>query len=291
MYFVLIALLAVTAFAQTHPDDNNRPDAETRYEPLEVLSSEASGAVTSLWRGITITHNVEADGTAVVEGDIILSHMDEGKRAKENNGNHNGHKSNGRNDAIIISGSRYRWPKGTMPYVINSTTNATVLSRIMSAINYWNSVLPANVRLVPRTNETGYVLFYNTSSNICSSSIGMTGYVQRINIGPYCSVGNTIHEIGHAFGLWHEQSREDRNNYVQVLWENVQTGQEHNFNQKISNGDDIGPYDFTSIMHYPAYAFSKNGLPTLKTIPTPVSLGYRTTLSDKDIAAIRFMYP
>lgn len=291
MYLLFIALIAATAFAQPSTDTSNKPDIETVYEPLEIISSEASGAVTSLWRGAAITHSVEDDGTAVFEGDIILSHMDESKRAKGNNGNHYGQKSNGQNGAIIVSGARYRWPKGTIPYVINSTTNATVLGRIMAAINYWNTALPANVRLVPRTNETAYVLFYNTTSNVCSSSVGMTSYLQRINIGPYCSIGNTIHEIGHAFGLWHEQSREDRNKYVQVLWENVQTGQEHNFNQKIANGDDVGLYDYNSIMHYPAYGFSKNGLPTLKTIPVAVSLGSRSALSEKDLAAVRSIYP
>ena len=33
-----------------------------------------------------------------------------------------------------------------------------------------------------------------------------------------------MHEIMHAIGFWHEQSRPDRNLYVEVLWENIKDG-------------------------------------------------------------------
>ena len=100
-----------------------------------------------------------------------------------------------------------------------------------------------------------------------------------------------IHEIGHAFGLWHEQGREDRNTYVKILWANVVVGYEHNFQQNIVDGDDVNGYDFGSIMHYPATGFSKNGLPTIETIPAGISIGQRSALSAGDIAAITKLYP
>ncbi len=100
-----------------------------------------------------------------------------------------------------------------------------------------------------------------------------------------------IHEIGHAWGLWHEHTREDRDRYVIVNWANMSSTESYNFSQNISNGDDIGGYDYNSVMHYNGTAFSVNGLPTLVTIPAGIPIGQRAGLSTGDIAAIRMLYP
>ena len=119
----------------------------------------------------------------------------------------------------------------------------------------------------------------------------MLGYgSQSISVGGYCSTGNMIHEIGHAWGLWHEHTREDRDRYVIVNWGNISSAESYNFSQNISNGDDIGGYDYNSVMHYNATAFSVNGLPTLETIPAGIPIGQRAGLSTGDIAAIHMLY-
>ena len=89
-------------------------------------------------------------------------------------------------------------------------------------------------------------------------------------------------------GLWHEQSREDRDEYVTIHYENIEAGYEHNFNQHIADGEDVGDYDYDSIMHYPRWAFSTNG--DTITPPPGVTIGQRQRLSDGDIAAVVYMY-
>lgn len=193
--------------------------------------------------------------------------------------------------AVAITEQRYRWPNGTMPYLI--TGNVPNQSRITDAVAHWNQIMAGTVRMVPRTTESKFVVFsYSASPDVCNSFVGMTGVsAQSIGVGDYCATGNIIHEIGHAWGLWHEHTREDRDTFVKVNWANITAGQSSNFTQNITNGDDIGPYDYNSIMHYNDYAFSSNGFPTIETIPAGIPIGQRSSLSTGDIAAIKALYP
>ena len=93
----------------------------------------------------------------------------------------------------------------------------------------------------------------------CSSWVGRQGSRQDVNLSAGCGFGATVHELGHAVGLWHEQSREDRDQFVTVNWANIQPAQRHNFDQHITDGDDVGGYDYGSIMHYGATAFGLVG--------------------------------
>lgn len=58
----------------------------------------------------------------------------------------------------------------------------------------------------------------------------MDGGKQYLILGDGClAVGIVIHELLHAIGFWHEQSRYDRDNYVRIMWENIEDGEHGNF--------------------------------------------------------------
>lgn len=60
-----------------------------------------------------------------------------------------------------------------------------------------------------------------------------------------------MHEILHAIGFWHEQSRSDRNTYVTVDTSKVKSGFEGNYNAYAPESvQDLGTYDYASVMHY-----------------------------------------
>tara|TARA_R110000751_G_scaffold260903_1_gene360286 strand:+ start:373 stop:1209 length:837 start_codon:yes stop_codon:yes gene_type:complete len=189
-----------------------------------------------------------------------------------------------------IVGEGKHWSKGIMPYEIQPGHSKR--SQIVNAIYYINST--TNLNIIPRSNEVDYVYFSKAAG--CSSWVGKQGGRQNINIGN-CSYGSIIHEILHASGFYHEQSRTDRENYISIEFKNVKEKSKHNFKRYLDRGYtgyDISDYDYNSIMHYRDKAFSKNGKNTINLKIPPANsstiIGQRIGMSQSDIESLNIMY-
>lgn len=78
-----------------------------------------------------------------------------------------------------------------------------------------------------------------------------------MNLGSGCDDFETvIHEMGHVVGYYHEHARADRDDYVTIRWKSVKDGLYNQFNRRTTLNEMV-PYDFRSVMQYPAWAFSK----------------------------------
>lgn len=221
----------------------------------------------------TITVDI-IDGYAIAEGDIIIGKMDENLEANSR--------------GVVTTELGAKWPNAIIPYVIEGGHPSTDI--IKDAIQHMND--KTNLTLVKRTNQMDYVKFI--MSDGCSSEVGRKGGLQTIRIGTSCQFGTIVHEIGHAAGVWHEHSRCDRDTFVTVHYENITEEKKGNFNRYCQGADDIGEYDYNSIMHYGTKNWSKNGKPTM-TVNTPPGnsstvIGQRTALSSGDIATINHLY-
>jgi len=183
-----------------------------------------------------------------------------------------------------------RWPNAVVPYTIASSFSNSERNRIRQAMDDYEA--RTCITFVERTNQANYVRIFESGG--CWSYVGRIGGGQRLSLGSGC-VSNKIiqHELMHAIGFFHEQSRCDRDDYVEILTQNIQSGRQNNFNKyTCSQVTAFGEtYDYVSAMHYGKYAFSRNGQPTIQARDNPSrTLGNSVGLTDIDVAKLNSMY-
>jgi hypothetical protein len=193
---------------------------------------------------------------------------------------------------VYIQGSGYRWPNRTVGYCLAAPPNP---DNVKLAIQHWETNTKIQFRdgtadLCKMVIGPAWIHVNFKSGNDCHSFVGCQNTIQEIVLNANCAdVGGIIHEIGHSVGLYHEHSRPDRDRFITINWDNIIPGQRHNFD--IVQSPTYGQYDYDSIMHYDAYAFSSNGQPTIVPKQAGVQIGQRVGLSAGDIATIAAMYP
>uniref|UniRef100_A0A8C9XBW7 Metalloendopeptidase n=1 Tax=Sander lucioperca TaxID=283035 RepID=A0A8C9XBW7_SANLU len=212
----------------------------------------------------------EEAGLNLVEGDIVLD-----ERQTRNS----------------IIGDEYRWPK-TIPYYMEDDLEINAKGVILKAFEQYR--LKTCIDFKPWSGEANYISIFKGGG--CFSSVGNRRVgKQSLSIGSNCDRIATIeHEFLHALGFWHEQSRADRDDYVNIMWDRISEGKEHNFNTYNDNtSSSLGvPYDYGSMMHYSKNAFRNGTEPTIVTKIPAFSdvIGQRMEFSDSDLLKLHRLY-
>jgi len=156
-----------------------------------------------------------------------------------------------------------------------------------------------SITFVPRVGDEYYISIGHFVDNSCWSYLGMDPGSemhanQGINLGGdgCLNKGTVHHELLHALGFAHEQSRADRDGYVQINYSNIAPEFHAQFqilHPEAGWSSRGSAYDYGSVMHYGAYAFATDrDIKTIESFGNPI--GNRLAASQADLFQMRMMY-
>lgn len=280
---LLASLLSMAACSQNEDFDHRNTGSECRQSlPIEKAFPGTPKELITLPSGIQVE---KLDSLYILGGDAILTQAQVDSLSQPTT------------RGAMISGFSKKWDYGIVYYQIASPENR---QKIQAAIQewetktglcFWEAVTPYN---------KDYIKFISDTTGNWSK-LGKIGGAQELNLYPdyRSNVGTAIHEIGHAIGLFHEQCRVDRDNYITINWDNIKSGKRHNFRTYVESGysgEDVGQFDFSSIMLYSSYIQDEDfvynsDVPVMTKKDGSTFTGQRSHLSAGDIATVNSRYP
>ncbi|UJR19040.1 hypothetical protein I4U23_022171 [Adineta vaga] len=249
--------------------------------------------VFAVWIVVVIVGSVYATPTAVVfTKDPPVNNLNlEGIHVIEEGIVSSSRKTRG----LVRMGTGARWVNGIIPYQFGSGYTAELQSAIVTRMRKLEKLVAINnvqcILFRPRVSSDLYYITIQNGTG-CLAPVGQfTGDV--ILQYPGCfDDGRTFHEFMHVLGIFHEQSREDRDSYVRIYPENMKPGMDTQYVIYKNPVADMfnSPYDYASIMHYGKYDFSKNSLATIEPLQPNIKIGQRYNLTSGDIQLVRRYY-
>jgi len=199
------------------------------------------------------------------------------------------------------------WPNpAAIPYCIAGSLSTSARQAMLDSFQHFKNMVPClgfkqvQVASDYKKTCTQQGIYIGTwDDGGCFAIVGAPRWSRGksyINLGRGCdTLGVAAHELGHSLGMTHEQSRTDSQNYVKILWNNIQREyrDQYEFNSGASRSE---PYDIMSLMHYGDDAFGRHGadgrpMKTMKAYDKKVSvMGNRMGLTLQDTLQLGKMY-
>ncbi|MEP1487817.1 MAG: M12 family metallopeptidase [Algibacter sp.] len=276
-YFYLMAISVLLGCEDGHMNADDSTNTNTHNTDTEIITIETYDNKQLTYKSI--------DGKNIFENDIILTE-DQINFLKTGPENQNITNKNSTENKVLAAPGVFlnRWTNSTVNFKISFTG---ARNEILIAINH----LEANTNINFIEQATGsYIdfVFVDTDEYCGSSNLGMIGGRQEIKLN--CTTQRTIiHEILHALGFYHEHTRPDRDDYININWNNIESKYRSNFDKSISQS--YGVFDYNSVMLYSSYAFATDtSIATMTKKNDASNFWGGSNLSATDIAAIVDMY-
>ena len=213
--------------------------------------------------------------------------------------------SKNQNKGSVTAKESLLWDKGIVQYVIQGTRYLEGGGQIVG-INREEDKEKIRTALSELSKETG-ILFpeYETDSDLyaehkdgvriiagwmySTSYLGRQGRIQTITLGLTLEKSVIQHEFMHTLGFNHEFTREDRDEYVNIHWENIPERMHRQLEIK-ENSKDCGGFDFNSIMMYGSFEISEDSSKVEITKKDGSIFERGTELSSGDISSVKSLY-
>ncbi|EPB75643.1 astacin [Ancylostoma ceylanicum] len=177
------------------------------------------------------------------------------------------------------------WVDG-VKYVFDPNASQKLKDGFTLAVNAWQKDTCINFTLVQTREEVKgedylYVTTDETDPKGCLSHVGKLGGYQPIFLGDGCeSFPHAAHEVGHALGMYHTQTRHDRDKYIHLKDDNIEEEYKEQYLKLTEEkNENYGfPYDYGSIMHY--------GSSVENPWMVPFDANYKTTMGSPFISFI-----
>ncbi|XP_055349929.1 zinc metalloproteinase nas-15-like [Paramacrobiotus metropolitanus] len=196
----------------------------------------------------------------------------------------------------FITDDKKKWPKATVVYVMSPYFRPLDAQQVRASLQTFTG--KTGVQFKVRTVEADYL--YIGPGIGCQSFTGQHGGQQLLSLQmPACKSSGVIHhQLMHAVGFYHEQSRTDRDRYVEINWENIAV-ENHGQFQKYTAAEITAfgeEYDYRSLMHFGQYDFALDpGVFTIRPRSNDTNatqaVGQRVSLSAVDVIKIKLAYP
>eukprot|EP00112_Aurelia_sp_Birch-Aquarium-sp1_P002365 Seg1260.5 transcript_id=Seg1260.5/GoldUCD/mRNA.D3Y31 product="Bone morphogenetic protein 1" protein_id=Seg1260.5/GoldUCD/D3Y31 len=166
-------------------------------------------------------------------------------------------------ETILHGNSTYHvapWESRVIPFEFDPNLDTDLAAYFVRAMYHIERYTCVQFRRkMPDENMASGYIHMQKSPKLCDALPGRKAFERtEINITTTCPRGTAVHLMMHSLGFQHTQQREDRDEYINIKFDNIKKQWQTIFNfQKGKNafggsykGTTFGvPYDFNSIMH------------------------------------------